>query len=31
VQEDILLAVDTELLGYHCTDNEKSVERMVGK
>jgi hypothetical protein len=25
------IAVDTELLDYHCTDNEKSVERMVGK
>jgi hypothetical protein len=25
------LAVDTELLDYHCTDNEKSIERMVGK
>jgi hypothetical protein len=25
------LAVDTELLDYHCTDNEKSVERMIGK
>ena len=25
------LAVDTELLDYHCTDNEKSAERLVGK
>ena len=25
------LAVDTELLDYHCSDNEKSVERMIGK
>jgi hypothetical protein len=25
------LAVDTELLDYHCTDNEKSVERLVGR
>ena len=25
------LAVDTELLDYHCTDNEKSAERMGGK
>ena len=25
------LAVDTELLDYHCTDNEKSVQRMFGK
>ena len=25
------LAVDTELLDYHCTDNEKSGERLVGK
>ena len=25
------LAVDTELLDYHCTDNEKSAERLGGK
>jgi hypothetical protein len=25
------LAVDTELLDYHCTDNEKSAGRLVGQ
>jgi hypothetical protein len=25
------IVLDTELLDYHCTDNEKSAERLVGK
>jgi hypothetical protein len=26
-----VLAPDTELLDYHCTDNEKDAQRLVGK
>jgi hypothetical protein len=25
------LVLDTELLDYHCTDNEKDAQRLVGK